>query len=113
MTQDTDVRRLQVIQRLNEFGFKPQTIEEILLLIDSMMTGHAPLAHVLVAATEVCNVCELSKTQRHVVDALSCLSSEVQQFQNLSDQSGIPRLIRSGIACQDQKNLSQGEQAQA
>ena len=82
MTQDADADRTQVIHRLKESGFEPQTIDQILLLIDAMMIGLPAVAHVLVAVTEVCKACGLDKTHQQVADALACLAAEVLQYQN-------------------------------
>jgi hypothetical protein len=99
MAQNTDAGRNRAIRRLNESGFKPQTIDQILQMIDAMMTGHATLAHVLVAATEVCRACDLDETHRHVAKALECLAAEVMQYQDAfpDDPSGAVRRTRFGV----------------
>lgn len=84
MTQDMDAKRNKVIDRLNDSGLKPRTVDEILTMIDGMMTGRPSLAHVLLAAKEVCKVCELSRTNQHVADALASLASEVLQYSDPS-----------------------------
>lgn len=101
MTQDMNAKRVQVIDRLNQSGFKPETIEQILEIIDLIMTGRAPLAYVLVAATEVCKVCELSRTHRHVANALACVASEVLQYMDPSvdDESGAYSPTPLGTDC--------------
>jgi len=66
MTPNTEAQRIQVVHRLHESGCTPKTIDQVLGMIDAMMTGQVALANVLVAATEVCKVCELGKTQQHV-----------------------------------------------
>lgn len=100
MTQDTDEKRIQVIQRLSEAGFNPRAVDQILLQVDAMMTGHATLAHVLVAATEVCKVCDFSSTQKHISDALECLAGEILYYENpsLNAHSSETPGTRSGIA---------------
>jgi hypothetical protein len=100
MTHNIDARRDQVIHRLQESGFKPQAADEILRMIDEMMTGRATLAHMLTAATEVCKVCGLSSTRQHLADALACLAGEVLQYRNpcLDDHSDDTRSIGTGIA---------------
>jgi hypothetical protein len=115
MTQDMDASRIQVIHRLSESGFKPQMIDQILRMIDAMMTGRAPLAHVLVAAAEVCKVCELSRTHQHVANALACLAGEVLQYLDppVEDQSGAPRRTPFGVAYWDHKRRGRVDQLQA
>lgn len=115
MTQDTDVRRSQVIQRLKQAGFAPQMSDQVLSLIDAIMTGCAPLAYVLVAATEVCKVCELTKTHQHVAAAVACLAGEVLQCHapSLGDQSGAPRHPRRETIYWTQKRLGRVERNQA
>ena len=98
MTQDTDAKRIQVIQRLNEAGFKPPTIDHILGMIDAMMTGRAALAQVLVAVTEVCKACALSGTHQHVANALACLEGEVLQYQNPALDDDSAALIARALA---------------
>jgi predicted Zn-ribbon and HTH transcriptional regulator len=100
MTQNTDARRDQVIRRLQESGFKPQAADEILRMIDDMMAGRATLAHVLVAAAEVCKTCGLISTRRHVTDAMACLAGEVLQYRNpsLDGQPDDSRPTGPGIA---------------
>ena len=100
MTQDMDARRDEVIDRLSESGFTPQVADGILRMVDAMMTGRAPLANVLVAATEVCKVCDLSETHGHVADAVACLAGEVlvchdPYWDHPSDATGSQRI---GIA---------------
>ena len=112
MAQDTDVRRSEVIHRLNESGFTPQMRDQILHMVDAMMTGRAPVAHVLVAAAEVCKVCELSRTHQHIADALACLAGEVLQYLNppLDDQGGAPHRKPFGVAYWDYKRRTLTEQ---
>jgi len=91
---------MQVIQRLTESGFKPQSVAQILHLIDAVMTGHATLAHLLVAAAEVCKVCELSTTHQHLTDGLVSLASEIPHFQagSVDGHSGTTSSMQFGIA---------------
>ena len=112
MTQDTDARRVQVIQRLKQAGFAPQMSEQVLGLVDAIMTGRAPLAYVLVAAMEVCRVCELTRTHQHVADALACLAGEVRQIQNpsLDDHLGAPRRPRADIVYWHHESQGRAEQ---
>ena len=99
MTQDADASRTQMIHRLNESGFQPRTIDQILRMIDAMLTGRIALAHVLVAAMEVCKGCELSRTHRHIANALECLADEVMQEQTPSlAESPVARLVARGMA---------------
>jgi hypothetical protein len=115
ITKDTESRRNQIIHRLSESGFKPETIDQILLMIDAIMTGHTPLAHVLVAATEVCRACQLSSTHQHVADALASLAGEVVHYEDpsLEVHAGTPDRARSGNACWNDKRRGRGGQAQA
>jgi hypothetical protein len=115
MTHDTDAGRSEVVQRLNQSGFTPQARDQILRVIDAMMTGRAPLAHVLVAATEVCRACELSGTHQRVADALACLAGEVRQYQNLAadDRSGPALRARAGVACWNPKRRVRDQEAPA
>ena len=80
MTQDQDTRRDHVIERLKASGCEPRKCGQILKLIDAMMTGRAPLAQVLVAAKEVCKVCELNGTHELLDEALACLANEIMQL---------------------------------
>ena len=98
MTQDTDARRTQVIHRLKEFGFNPQTIDQILLMIDAVMTGRAPPADVLVGAKEVCKECDLSSTHQHVANLRTCAAGEVMQYQALSLDIHSGALVARGLA---------------
>lgn len=99
--QDTDKRRDKVIQRLKASGCEPRKCDQILHLIDAMMTGRAPLAQVLVAAKEVCKVCDLRGTHQHIDNALACLAGEVMQYHkpSLDDDSGPARRKQSDSAC--------------
>jgi hypothetical protein len=103
MTQDTQARRSQVIRRLHKSGFTPNMRDQILRMVDAMMTGRAPLAHVLVAAAEVCKVCELGRTNQHIDNALGCLAGEVLQYLNppAGDQDVSPRRTPFGVAYWD------------
>ena len=116
ITKDMEARRNQVIHRLNESGFKPETIDDILLMIDAMMTGHTPLAHVLVAVTEVCRACELNNTHEHVANALECLAGEVMHYEDPSvdgHAGGVPVGMRSSIENWNDKRRGRAGQAQA
>jgi hypothetical protein len=105
MIQDMDARRTQVIHRLKEFGFHPQTIDQILLMIDAVMTGGAPQADMLVGAKEVYKECDLSSTHQHVPTLLTCAAGEVIKYQSpsLDTHSDAPRRTRSGSACWNDK----------
>jgi hypothetical protein len=82
MTQDTDARRIQVIHRLSEFGFNPQTIDQILLMTDAVMTGCAPLADVMVGVKEAARSRPMSvstRTDRGETDFSDTMSVVRQQ----------------------------------
>jgi hypothetical protein len=104
-----------MVDRLSETGFKPQTVDQILLVIDAMMTGRVPLAHVLVAVREVCRVCGLGGTHQRVSEALASLAGEVLQRRNSGsdDHSDGPRRRRFGIACWDSGCWGRGEESLA
>jgi hypothetical protein len=104
-----------VIHRLNESGLTPQAIDEVLLMVDSIMAGRVPLAHVLEAAKEVCRECELSSTHQHVADALACLAGEVMHYEDpsLDGQAGGPGRMQSGDAYWNDKRRGRAGQAQA
>ena len=116
ITKDTDARRAQVTHRLNESGLTPQAIGEVLLMVDAIMAGRVPLAHVLVAAKEVCRECELSSTHQHVADALACLAGEVMHYEDpslASHADGAPGRTRSGSENWNDKRQGRVGQAQA
>jgi hypothetical protein len=70
-------------------------------MVDVIMTGRSPLAYVLVAATEVCKVCELSRTHRHIANALACVAGEVLQCKDPSvgDKSVASSPTPPGMDC--------------
>jgi hypothetical protein len=111
-TQDMDTRRSQVIHRLQQSGFTPPMSAQILSMVDSIMTGHTPLAHVLVAAAEVCGVCGLGKTHQHVADALTCLAGEVLLLQtpSLNDDSAAPHHKEASSVYWNHKRQARAEQ---
>jgi hypothetical protein len=115
MIEDTDIKRNQMIQRLTEAGFKPPAIDQIVPMIDAMMTGHSVLAYVMVAAAEVCTACELSRTHKHVADALDCLAAETLQFEKatVDSRSDGPGFTQSGIAHWNHKRRGRVEKALA
>jgi hypothetical protein len=115
MTQSMDVRRSQVIERLKEAGFAPHMSDQVLGMVDAIMTGRAPLAYVLIAATEVCMVCGLDETHRHVADAVSCLADEVLLYQkpSLGDTAGAPHRPRRDTIYWTRKRRGAAEQNQA
>jgi hypothetical protein len=84
-------------------------------MVDAMMTGQPTLAHVLVAATEVCNVCELSRTQQHVADAVACLAGEIllHQTPSLDDDSCAPHHKQSGPVYWNHKHQRRVEHSPA
>lgn len=84
MPEEMNSKRMLVISRLNKAGFMPRRIDRIMRLIDDMMGGHALLADVLVAAGEVCTVCDLHETHQRVAGASTCLAGEVVRYMDPS-----------------------------
>jgi len=115
MTKNADARRIRVIQRLNDSGLTPQAVDEVLLMVDAMMAGRVPLAHVLEAAKEVCKECELLVTHQHVANALASLAGEVMRFEDpsLDGQPGGPGRTRFGGENWNDKRRGRAGQAQA
>lgn len=116
ISKDTESRRSRVIHRLNDSGLTTQAVDEVLLMVDAMMAGRVPLAHVLVAAKEVCTECELGSTRQHVADALVCLAGEVMHYENPSVDGHVGGAIegtRSGNENWNDKRRGRAGQAQA
>ena len=84
-------------------------------MVDAIMAGRVPLAHVLVAAKEVCRECELISTHQLVADALACLAGEVMHYENPSadGHAGGPVRTRSGSEIWNDKRRGRAGQAQA
>lgn len=75
----TAIVRLRIVQRLDQLQMTPEGVAIVMGLVDEIMGAQRPLAHVLMAAVEVCEVLQLTRTRQAAGAALATLLDELNE----------------------------------